>query len=476
MGKDVPELGVGVLVDAAVGSDAEVAPARDGALELDALDLAAGRLEAVVWILGGDACGHDVAVRVHVGVLQEVDLGGRVLHVLAVEPADLGDVLERDAHADLELRRRQVHPSDLFGDGVLHLQTRVELQEVELVGLGVVEVLHSPSTNVADVLSKPLRSPLHLLELVLGHNDRRALLKDFLKPALGGAVTATQRQDFAVLIAHNLNFDVPGPGAELHHEYGRARHLTLNLRKVLLKLSARGRHADALAAAAFRGFQYHGVADSLGAEGGLCHVGEQGFLEGLCWDGSFSRELGLQPITTPRNRGHPGGLRQDPSRNLVPQHRHHRGGGANEGYSKLLKLRRQGWVLRGMTPTWPNSLHSLRLRDFADEVDVGVVVHILACRDLHERVCEPDVVGVGIQVFPGSHGHEVEGCNTRGQTSFHMRPLPQRNHSFCGCHAVAGDEDPLQRLAATAVGHIVCEGILARPLVALRACHIGSGG
>mmetsp|Transcript_1726 Transcript_1726/g.3238 ORF Transcript_1726/g.3238 Transcript_1726/m.3238 type:complete len:277 (-) Transcript_1726:629-1459(-) len=273
--------------------NAEVTPASDRALELDPLDLTAGRLETVVRILGSDASSHAMDLGVHIVFHHEVDRRVLVTVGFAVEAANLWHPVQGYAHGNLDLGSRQVHLRDGLSYRMLNLKPRVELQEVELVGLGVVEVLHSPSTNVADVLSQPLRSPLHLLELVLGHNDRRALLKDFLKPALGGAVTATQRQDFAVLIAHNLNFDVPGPGAELHHEYGRARHLTLNLRKVLLKLSARGRHADALAAAAFRGFQYHGVADSLGAEGGLCHVGEQGFLEGLCWDGSFSRELGL---------------------------------------------------------------------------------------------------------------------------------------------------------------------------------------
>lgn len=50
--------------------------------------------------------------------------------------------------ADLQLGRRQVDVGHHLGAGVLHLQTGVELQEVEAAVLAV-EVLHGPGADVA---------------------------------------------------------------------------------------------------------------------------------------------------------------------------------------------------------------------------------------------------------------------------------------------------------------------------------------
>lgn len=91
----------------------------------------------------------------------------------------------------LELRGGQVDAREALGDGVLHLQARVELEEVELVVGGVVQVLHRAGADVADRLRQALGGQLHLLEDLHGRDGRGALLEDLLETTLG---TAAQRQ------------------------------------------------------------------------------------------------------------------------------------------------------------------------------------------------------------------------------------------------------------------------------------------
>ncbi len=50
----------------------------------------------------------------------------------------------------------------------------------------------------------------------------RRLLEDLLEAALGGAVSAIQRDGVAVLVADDLHFQVSRAGHELHDEDGRA--------------------------------------------------------------------------------------------------------------------------------------------------------------------------------------------------------------------------------------------------------------
>ena len=100
------------------------------------------------------------------------------------------------------------------------METGVELEEEVLARGGIEEVLNGTGANVADGLSKALRSELHLLEDLRRNDRRRAFLEDLLEPALGRAITPIKGSSVAVLIPHDLDLDVAGLGAELHHEHG----------------------------------------------------------------------------------------------------------------------------------------------------------------------------------------------------------------------------------------------------------------
>lgn len=59
---------------------------------------------------------------------------------------DVWDVVERNAHGNVQLGGGHVDPGDGFSHGVFHLETWVQLQEAKGVGLGAVEILHGAST------------------------------------------------------------------------------------------------------------------------------------------------------------------------------------------------------------------------------------------------------------------------------------------------------------------------------------------
>lgn len=87
----------------------------------------------------------------------------------------------RQAHqASTTFQRKTNRPSSGTECTRTDLQTGVELQEEEAVGLRVEQVLHGAGTAVADVLSEPLRGALHLLEHRRRH-DRGGALRSIVR-------------------------------------------------------------------------------------------------------------------------------------------------------------------------------------------------------------------------------------------------------------------------------------------------------
>merc|ERR1719258_493228 len=97
-----------------------------------------------------------------------------------------------------------------------------------------------------------------------GRFGRRRLLEDLLEAALRRAVAPVQRDGVAVLVADDLDLQVPRAGHELHDEDRGTGLLVLDLRERRAQFFRVLAHADALAAAAFRSFEHDGVLDALG--------------------------------------------------------------------------------------------------------------------------------------------------------------------------------------------------------------------
>ncbi len=207
---------------------------------------AAGRRQEVAErVFGVDAALDGPAVALHVRLRQRQLLAG-------------GD-------ADHQLD--QVQAGDALGHRMLHLQARVHLQEVEALVLADHE-LHRARALVLHGLGQRHGLLAHRLARRLADEGRRRLLDHLLVAPLDRALALVQVDHVAVRIAQHLDLDVARLLDELLDEHAVVAEAVARL------VAARGEalegflvvegHAQALAAAAGRGLDHHGVADVLG--------------------------------------------------------------------------------------------------------------------------------------------------------------------------------------------------------------------
>ena len=165
-----------------------------------------------------------------VGQPQQADPpgGGRepARRVLGVE-ADLDRMaprgrrvaLEPAAGRDVQLERDEVGAGDDLGDGVLDLESRVDLHEGELLRGRLVEELDGGGAAVADAAGQ-LGRRVRQLALLLGAQHRAGrLLDDLLVAALVGAVAHAERPHGALPVGQQLDLDVAGVLDEPLHQH-----------------------------------------------------------------------------------------------------------------------------------------------------------------------------------------------------------------------------------------------------------------
>ena len=116
-------------------------------------------------------------------------------------------MIELFAVGDAELLAHQVDAGGLLGDGMLHLQAGVDLQERDQTVLAD-EVFHGARAVVAGLLADPLGGLVDLLALRVGEEGRRCFFDEFLEAALQRAVAGARDDDVAVLIGDHLGLDV----------------------------------------------------------------------------------------------------------------------------------------------------------------------------------------------------------------------------------------------------------------------------
>mmetsp|Transcript_41879 Transcript_41879/g.72734 ORF Transcript_41879/g.72734 Transcript_41879/m.72734 type:complete len:797 (+) Transcript_41879:128-2518(+) len=207
-----------------------------------------GRQEASQRILGIDTTLDGTAVGIQMGVLGETvrDLlaGGNVQHVL-----------------------HQVLTGDQLGDGVLHLQSGVHLQEVKVL-LGVGKHLHGTGGAVVGGLAQQDGLLLHQTAGGRGQQAGRRLLHHLLVAALHRALSLGKSHDIAEGIGDDLDLDVVGVLDESLDQHAviaeGALGLGLTQSKALSGLLVVVRHTHALASTASRSLQHHRVAHLVG--------------------------------------------------------------------------------------------------------------------------------------------------------------------------------------------------------------------
>ncbi len=163
----------------------------------------------------------------------------------------------------------QVESGDQLRHRMLHLQARIHFEEIE-VAIAIHQEFQRARVVVAGRARDFQRRFAHLRAQLgmLQHHRRRALLDHFLMPPLDGAFALAQMNQVAVMIAQNLDFDVP----RLQHQLFRYRlrrsgtraelrcgHRAVQIRDLRLAIHA----AHAFAASARRGFQQHRIAQAI---------------------------------------------------------------------------------------------------------------------------------------------------------------------------------------------------------------------
>jgi hypothetical protein len=287
-GDDGPGIG-----GAAIEADAKARRAAIG------VDPAIIRGKAVLRVLGGDAALEGMAIEAH------SLLPGHVRLIVAQARA-LGD-------GDLGLD--DIHAGHQFGDGVFDLDARIDLDEVEIIVVGVHQEFDGAGVAVVGRPRQPQGRLAEFDPARLGQIGRRGTLHDLLVAALHRAVTLEEMDQLAVGVTQDLDLHMPRPP----HQLFQIDLVVAEGRQGLASRDIHGRAQVGLG-------EYDPHTAPAAAPTGLEH---QGIANG--------RRQDLGPLQVPgqgarrRHHGHPGLGRQLPRRDLVTQQPHDLGPGADEG-------------------------------------------------------------------------------------------------------------------------------------------------
>ena len=191
----------GIVVDADLGALLNAAVTahiryRSGRVLVGGEAANGRQAEVLVWVLSIDARLDRPALDADVALLE-------------AEPVALG-------HADHLLHN--VNARDTLGDGMLHLEASVHLEEVE-VALRVDEELDRAGRRVLDGLGERDCLLAHLATRLRVEEGARRLLDHLLIAALNGALALVQVEHVAVLVAEDLDLDVARVVDELLDEH-----------------------------------------------------------------------------------------------------------------------------------------------------------------------------------------------------------------------------------------------------------------
>ena len=228
---------------AAVEPDAEAGRAAIGG------DAAIVGDEVLLGVLGGDAALQRVAVQPD--VLLRRHAGFRRADRKTVE--------------DVDLRLDDVDAGDLLGHRVLDLDARIDLDEVEFAGVGVLQELDRAGADIVGLVRELQRIAAEFLAQRLAEIGRRRALDDLLVAALDRAVALEQMHGVAMGVAEHLHLDMAGALDQLFEidlvlaEGGLGLALALGHLAREVGFAADGAHAAA--AAAPGRLQHHRIAD-----------------------------------------------------------------------------------------------------------------------------------------------------------------------------------------------------------------------
>ena len=111
----------------------------------------------------------------------------------------------------MDLRLDDVDAGDLLGDGVLDLDARIDLDEIELAGIGIHQELDRAGADIVGGVRDLQRVVAQLAALDRVEIGSRRALDDLLVAPLDRAVALEQVHGIAVLVAEHLHLDMARP-------------------------------------------------------------------------------------------------------------------------------------------------------------------------------------------------------------------------------------------------------------------------
>ena len=175
-------------------------------------------------------------------------------------------LVQRLALRDADLALDDVDAGDEFRHRMLHLDARVDLDEVELAvlrpsGTPPCPRWCSPRPTAPSAVPRPISARMRVR-----HHRRGRFLQQLLMPPLDAAFALAQNLDVAVLVGQHLEFDVARRADELLQvDVGRTERraglAAAPARRAAAALRRLVDHAHAASAAARGSLQNHRIAD-----------------------------------------------------------------------------------------------------------------------------------------------------------------------------------------------------------------------
>src|SRR5258708_36269147 len=206
--------------------------------------------------------------------------------VFGIQPyLDRCPLRERRLELEIVVCRLTYHPldeidaGDFFRDSMLHLQARVDLQEIEFLRDGIEDEFDRARRSIVNRLAQSNGRGEQALPQGLRQSGRGSFFDELLVAPLRRAVALAQRNDMTGTVAEYLHLDVPRTFDVLLQEqaaaaevlFGDALHRVKAFRK--FRPLPHELHADA--AAPGRALYHHGIADARGFIPSLFKVHQQ---------------------------------------------------------------------------------------------------------------------------------------------------------------------------------------------------------
>ena len=171
------------------------------------------------------------------------------------------------AGGQLDHPAHQVDAPHLFGDAVFHLQAGVHFQEIEALGLAVVDEFHGAGAAIVDRAGQGDGRRAEFLGHAGRQVGRRGFLQHLLVAPLHRAVAHAEGDHLALAVAEHLHFQVAGTLDVLLDEHAAVAEVVLaqafDRFEGLAQLLGIAAHAHADTATASGGLEHHRVADLL---------------------------------------------------------------------------------------------------------------------------------------------------------------------------------------------------------------------